>query len=120
MKVRPLVLSLMMVVSSAAWSHAALTGSTPADKSRGSAPPQVQLTFDESVQLTSLSVQHGKEAAKKLPVPLPSDYGFTVPLPKLAPGDYVIHWSVVSDDTHVSKGNIHFTVVAGGASTTGH
>jgi methionine-rich copper-binding protein CopC len=111
MRVHMLALSLMMAASSTAWAHAALTGSNPADKSKVTAPKQVELVFDESVQLTSLTLQHGKEAAKPLKVPLPSDYGFTVPLPQLAPGDYAIGWRVVSDDTHVSKGTIHFTVV---------
>ena len=110
----------MMAVSTATWAHAALTGSDPADKSRVTAPQKVELVFDESVQLTSLTLQHGKEPAQTLPVPLPSDYGFSVPLPQLAPGDYVIGWSVVSDDTHVSKGRIHFTVVAAPDRATRH
>lgn len=120
MKMHRVVLPLLMVVSSPTWAHAALKGSDPADKSRVTTPRQVELVFDESVQLTSLSLQQGKAAAQPLKVPVPSDYSFTVPLPKLAPGEYVIGWRVVSDDTHVSKGEIHFTVVAAQDHATQH
>jgi methionine-rich copper-binding protein CopC len=65
------------------------------------------------VQLTSLTLQKGEEKATSLKVPEPYGYSFAAPLPSLAPGDYVISWSVLADDTHVSSGKIHFSVVAG-------
>ncbi|MEJ0099714.1 MAG: copper resistance protein CopC [Pseudomonadota bacterium] len=111
MKLRLFALSLLMTVSAIASAHARLTASSPAEKSQVTAPEKLALTFTDSVVLTALTLQRGKEAVKKLGLPPQADYGFNIPLPALAPGDYAVNWRVVSDDTHVSSGTIHFTVV---------
>ena len=112
MKIRIIVLSLLMAAGPA-WSHTRLETSAPKDKSRVTAPAKVELAFDDNVQLTALTLQRGDEKARNLKVPETWSYSFSVPLPTLAPGDYVVGWSVLSDDTHVASGKIHFTVVAG-------
>ncbi len=112
MKLRLFALSLLLAVSAMASAHAKLTASSPAEKSHVTAPEKLALTFTDSVVLTALTLQRGKEPAKKLELPPQADYGFNIPLPALAPGDYAVSWRVVSDDTHTSSGIIHFTVVA--------
>jgi methionine-rich copper-binding protein CopC len=112
MKIRILVLSMLMAVSGATLAHTRLEASNPKDKSQVAAPKTIELTFDESVKLTSVTLQQGDDKARPLKVPTPYGYSFAVPLPSLTPGDYVISWSVLSDDTHVSSGKIHFSVVA--------
>jgi methionine-rich copper-binding protein CopC len=114
MKIRLLLLPLMLLASAAATAHAKLDSSLPADKSRGPAPKQLVLEFDDPVVITSLTLQQGKQAAKPLKyTPSPQTVqGFTIPMPALAPGDYAIDWKVESDDLHTSSGTIHFTVVA--------
>ena len=116
MKIRMLLLTLMICVSGVASAHAKLESSAPADKSRVAAPKQLTLEFDDPVVITSLTLQHGKE--KPAPIKFKQSpqtaYGFTIPMPALVPGDYVIAWKVESDDLHTSSGLIHFTVVPEG------
>jgi methionine-rich copper-binding protein CopC len=100
----------MLVAATAAHAHAHLEKSAPADKSHGVAPGKIELVFSEAVQLTKLGLQRGDEAATSLAVPLQSDIGFSIPLPKLAAGSYVVSWSVASDDGHTSSGKFTFTV----------
>jgi methionine-rich copper-binding protein CopC len=114
MNTRKLLLPLLLVVSAAVSAHAKLESSNPADKSRVTAPKQLVLEFDDPVVITSLTLQAGTEAAKPIkytPSPV-TVQGFTIPMPTLAPGDYVIAWKVESDDLHTSSGAIHFTVIA--------
>ena len=118
MKLRIFALGLLMAASTLASAHAKLTASSPVEKSHVAAPDKLALTFTDSVVLTALTLQHGKAPAKKLDLPSQADYGFNIPLPKLVPGDYAVAWRVVSDDTHVSSGTIHFTVVADKAKTS--
>jgi methionine-rich copper-binding protein CopC len=35
---------------------------------------------------------------------------FTIPLPTLTPGAYMISWRTMSHDGHVMPGAVHFTV----------
>lgn len=116
MKIRNLLLPVLLLASTAASAHAKLESSMPADKSRVAAPKELAMGFTDAVVLTSLTLQHGKEPAKPLQLPesLQVEYGWKVPLPALAPGDYAIAWKAESDDTHTASGVIHFTVVAGG------
>ncbi len=112
MKLHTFALALLLAASTTVSAHARLTASSPVDKSHVAAPDKIALTFTDSVVLTALTLQHGKEAAKPLALPPQADFGFNIPLPALAPGDYVVSWRVVSDETHVSSGTFKFTVDA--------
>ena len=114
MKNRMLLLPLLLLVSAAAAAHAKLDYSSPAEKSRVTAPKELTMGFTDPVVITSLTLQRGADAAKplKLPASKQTEPGFTIPLPALTPGDYVVTWKVETDDTHAASGMIHFTVVA--------
>ena len=113
MKTRTLLIPLLLIPALAA-AHAKLDYSSPAEKSRVTAPRELTLGFTDPVVITSLTLQHGADAAKplKLPASKQTEPGFTIPLPALEPGEYVVAWKIETDDTHAASGMIHFTVVA--------
>jgi methionine-rich copper-binding protein CopC len=106
------LLSLMAV----AQAHTHLKASAPAEGSTvKGAPESITLTFSEAARLTALSIQKdGGDEQKITPLPAESASKVSVPAPKLAPGKYTVNWRVVSADSHVMSGKLHFTV-AGGA-----
>lgn len=110
MKLHSMLLSLLLAAPLAAQAHAHLEKSIPADKSRTEKVESLELTFTEAVQLTGLTLQRGSEAAKTLAVPKESAAGFTIPVAGLVPGDYVVRWTVATDDSHSSTGRFTFTV----------
>ena len=93
--------------------HTQLSSSTPADQSViDSAPDVVQLTFSATVRLTALSLQSGTgQQALDLEAPGPATT-FAVALPHLGPGEYVLEWRALAEDTHVMTGEIAFTIAA--------
>jgi copper resistance protein C len=111
MKIRTLTLAMLMAVAAGAQAHTHLEGSVPADKSRVKTPAVIELHFSEAAKLTALTLQKGAEAAqpiKSLPAKAAAD--LSVPIPALAPGDYVVNWRVAGDDGHVMSGKFAFTV----------
>lgn len=101
----------------AAQGHAKLTRATPSEGSTVAvAPTLVALGFNEAATLTALSIQkEGDKAPQKLgPLPKAPAAQFTVALPKLTPGSYVVRYRVLSDDSHVMAGTLKFTLAAPG------
>lgn len=98
----------------AAFAHAHLESSVPGKGSTVQASPgKVELVFNEPVGLTALKLQKKGEAARDL-APLPKDDSvyLSVPLAKLADGDYVLTYAGLSGDQHETKGSIEFKVSA--------
>jgi len=94
--------------------HVGLVGSTPKDGSRGAAPKTVELRFTEDAYLVSVTLQG--TAGPATPLAIPSGGAstvFSVVLPALVPGEYVVSWRVESDDGHATSGKVAFTVVGG-------
>lgn len=112
MRIRPITLSLLMTAAAAtAQAHTHLESSVPADKSRVQAPAAIELHFSEAAKLTALTLQKGKEAEQSIkPLPAKAAADVSVPVPTLAPGDYVVSWRVAGDDGHVMTGKFGFTV----------
>jgi methionine-rich copper-binding protein CopC len=102
----------MLAVASVASAHAHLKQSTPAEGAVVStAPTQIVLTFNEPALVTSLSIQHDANQPEKLgPVPKDAEVTITVPTPGLKPGKYVVTWRAISDDKHITSGQVRFTV----------
>ena len=100
--------------ASIAAAHAHLQSSTPANHGvLAVAPTEVTLNFQESVQLTALTVQAENAKPQKLgPLPSETSKTFKLPLPSLGAGAYVIAWRAVSEDRHVMSSTISFTVQA--------
>ena len=103
---------VMLAVTSVASAHAHLKQSTPAEGAVVStAPAQIVLTFSEPALVTSLSIQHDANQPEKLgPVPKEAEVTVTVPTPGLKPGKYIVTWRAVSDDNHITSGQVHFTI----------
>lgn len=109
---RAFFLVLGVVTCAAAFGHAHLEKSVPADGSVVSrAPTQLVLQFSEPAQLTALAIEKEHGAKQKLPPPADKPQAeIVVPLPALAPGRYVVSWRAVAADGHVVPGQVHFTL----------
>lgn len=100
----------------AAWAacaqgHAHLLSAVPADNSRLSrAPATLVLQFSEAARLTALWIAKDGAPKEKLTPPQQSQAQLSVPLPALAPGQYVISWRALSEDGHVVPGEVRFTL----------
>jgi copper resistance protein C len=93
--------------------HAKLVSSSPAsDAKLTEAPQTLSLKFNEAAQLAMLKlVSAGKEIAIPLDKGAKAGKDFTLTLPKLAAGQYVVQWSAVAaDDGHVTKGSFSFSI----------
>jgi len=105
------LLVLGSVGSGAAFAHAHLKDSSPADGSRlAAAPAALVLHFSEAARLTALTLEKPDGASEKLPRPPAAQLRINVPLPSLAPGAYVVHFRALTADGHVAPGEIRFTV----------
>ncbi len=109
-----LVAALIFGFSCGANAHTHLKSSAPVDNSTvGSAPAKLELHFSEAARLTALSIQaEGGTEQKLSPLPAQPAADASVALPTLAPGKYVVSWRVISDDSHVMAGKLHFTLAA--------
>lgn len=102
---------LLMAVSATAAAHAELRQSAPQDKARVAKVEKIELSFSDTLQLTALTLQRGSDTARKIE-PLPAEWAsdFSIPVPALAAGDYVVTWSASTDDGHTATGKFRFTV----------
>ena len=91
--------------------HTRLSASSPADQAvLETSPKEISLSFSEAVRLTAVTL-NSDAAPKTLEVGAPEPAkDFVVALPALVAGEYVAQWRVLSEDTHVMTGEIHFTV----------
>src|ERR1700730_11165807 len=94
-----------------AQAHAHLQASIPRDGSTlGSAPAALVLQFSEAARLTALWIEKTRGQQQTLtPLPPEPRSRIAVPLPKLAPGEYVVSWRVLGGDGDVAPGKIRFT-----------
>ena len=113
-----LIVALTVLSVSTAGAHAHLERAAPATGSavRGS-PPRLELWFTERLEPAFSKVQvfdrNGKQVDKgDAEVDRAEAKLLRVSLPTLAPGTYRVRWRVLSVDTHVSKGDFTFNVVA--------
>jgi methionine-rich copper-binding protein CopC len=92
--------------------HAHLVASVPAEGAVLTMPPQhLELNFSEPARLTALSVRRAEEKRQSLPLPSGgATQHVTLDLPKLAPGVYTLEYRVISADSHIASGTVHFTV----------
>ena len=116
-KVVILVMIFGMMVVGNAWAHAFLSSAVPAVGSTvATGPKELRLHFSEDVEVKFSSVKITLEGGKDIgPVKIAVEPShpqmivvyLTTPL---APGVYVVHWRVVSVDTHKTQGDYRFTV----------
>ncbi len=112
--VRLLGLAALLLAGTVA-AHAHLLRSVPADGSVATAAPtQLQLDFNEAATLTALSIQKQGDSRPIALAPVSRQMAakFTIDLPTLAAGSYLVNWRVLSDDHHLASGSFTFTVQA--------
>ena len=103
-------------VASAAFAQAQFVKAMPAAGSNVGSLTEVQLEFNESVDPRfsglTLTAPHGVNVELGEPEVESGDPRvLVVPITNvLEPGDYTVHWGVVSFDTHWSQGEFNFTV----------
>lgn len=113
MNMQAFICAALLCGVATAQAHVRVESVKPADKSHVQAPAAIELGFSEPAYLAELTLQRGKEPARKLKIPTTEDsVVVTVPLPPLAAGTYVVTYSVQSDDGHTTKGRFTFTVEA--------
>jgi methionine-rich copper-binding protein CopC len=111
-----IVLLLGTAVAGQAWAHAHLVTADPAVGATVAASDTLRLTFSEGIELAFSKVEIAKAdgtdlGATKIAADPADGKIVVVTLPaKLAPGDYKVHWHVVSVDTHHTEGTYSFTV----------
>lgn len=105
-----------LVLCDPAWAHAHLVSADPPVGGSVAATDTLRLTFSEGIELAFSKVEIAKDdgtdlGATKLARDPADAKIMVVTLPiKLAPGDYKVHWHVVSVDTHRTEGTFGFTV----------
>jgi methionine-rich copper-binding protein CopC len=102
-----------VIAAAPIWAHAKLQSSTPADHAQLSeAPKSLSLKFNESAKLAMLKLVIGdKEISVPVDKSAKASQSFTVDLPGLAAGKYLVQWTAVAaDDGHVTKGTFDFTI----------
>lgn len=106
------LLSAVILFPGLALAHAHLEMSVPAANSTVAAmPAQVMLHFSEATKITAVSItKEGGKDKQQLKVPSEEKAVQMISAPRLEPGVYVIEWRGLSDDTHIVKGTVKFTV----------
>ena len=109
-----LLAGAICLASTHAMAHAILVQSSPADQASLQAGEQMlQLRYNSKIDhtLSRLTLQ-GTNAQMTLPLVTGSPADTLAAKVDLSPGAYVIHWQVLATDGHMTRGDVHFTVVA--------
>ena len=110
------ILLVSLSLSGPAWAHAHLVSADPPVGGSIAATDTLHLTFSEGIELAFSKVEIAKAdgsdlGATKIAADPKDAKIVVVTLPaKLTPGDYKVHWHVVSVDTHHTEGTFTFTV----------
>jgi copper transport protein len=107
---------VLLMRPDAAGAHAELVSSEPASGAQlDSSPPQVLLSFTESVELPDDGVELLDASGEPVRIPAPRHPGgdrsrVAVDLPALGDGAYVVSWRIISEDSHPIGGAFTFAV----------
>ncbi len=108
-----MVLLLVAGASGGAWAHAFLDhAAPPVGSTLGAAPAMVQMWFTQSLEPAFSGVEITDATGARVDDGNPQ-FNRTlmqVGLKKLPPGEYKVHWHVISVDTHATEGNFSFKV----------
>ena len=110
-----LALATGLLLSPAAQAHAFLDHAVPGvGASISGSPGELQLTFTEGVETALSGVRVTDAGGAAVATGKPTNEGGSTLLVRLgkplAAGTYVVHWHVVSVDTHKTSGTYKFTV----------
>lgn len=106
--------ALFLLASRLCQAHAHLVGSTPAEGAVLTAPPtHLELSLSEPARLTAASLRRGMDKPQPLTIASAAPaQRIALDLPALQPGTYTFQYRVISADTHIASGSVHFTVTA--------
>jgi methionine-rich copper-binding protein CopC len=102
--------------SPAAFAHAILVHSTPADQAMvHSRQVDVALEYDSRIEASRCTVSLTDSAGNAVPLQMehstkPAELKAVAR--NLANGKYRIHWQVLASDGHITRGDVAFTVAA--------
>lgn len=123
--VRLLVATAILASGTSAWSHAALTKSTPGNREvLTKAPSRIHLQFNEKIEakFSTVSIEDGAGQKPALSAPTASPdnaFGLDVDVPTVLPaGHYTVRYRVLSQDGHVIERSFAFTLKAASESAT--
>lgn len=107
--------ALSLCVSVSAYAHSRPRVMVPAANSTVASPAEVSVIFSEALdpKFSSLTLtdEKGKALSTAKTVPDPKNHlHLTLPLPRLAPGTYYVHWVSAALDGHRMDGDYAFTV----------
>jgi copper transport protein len=111
-----LAVGIVVVSAAPAFAHATLESQNPgAGSTVATSPTQVELTFDENVEISFGSIALFDEKANRIEIGAPhhaasSDHSIEASVPHLADGTYVLTWRVISADSHPVHGAYSFSV----------
>jgi methionine-rich copper-binding protein CopC len=114
---RTLLLALGLLFGQPLLAHNKLTATGPAaDAALDQAPQQLELSFNDATYLeqVELLAADGKAVELQFTAPAEAASHFSVPLPALGAGSYMVKWAVEGTDTHTMSGEFKFTVGAAG------
>lgn len=107
-------LLLAAVPLAGAHAHALLDHATPGvGATVKAAPPSLDLTFTEGVEPAFSGIELAPQGGARIKLGKPTGQGATLSVKlgrTLPPGTYVVHWHVVSTDTHHTSGAYTFTI----------
>lgn len=108
--------------SSFAWAHAALSASNPGDGAVvNESPETLELHYNEDVRLLKVSMTDtaGAEVDVGFSASGAESAHFSLLLPSLEQGEYIVHWTILGEDTHRVEDMFSFTVDAEAMATPG-
>jgi hypothetical protein len=103
----------ILTLSAPAFAHTTIVTSNIEDGvSLTAAPDMFEFSFGDEVGLAGLELETLAGEAVAIAFERPRQMGkdFSMPLPALETGRYVLKWRVVAKDGHVMRGEIDFTI----------
>ena len=106
--------ALSFALAPLASAHTHVRSTSIADNAVVSPPDAFTVVFSEPAAIASVGVTNaqGGQVPLAFTPPAAMAASYTIPLPALAPGAYVISWRTIAHDGHVMNGAVHFTVRA--------
>ena len=111
---KSIFLSIYMLLSATAlsFSHSVVSNSDPENGAHlNAAPERLEVSFSKPTRVIKASITHDKNDQNKLTLSTkePTKLIRFSPAPKDA-GNYVVEWRALSEDGHVLKGSLEFSI----------
>ncbi|ODT75359.1 MAG: hypothetical protein ABS76_34280 [Pelagibacterium sp. SCN 64-44] len=105
----------MLLAASPAVAHSNVVSAVPAEQTEVSAPPAIEMTFNETVNLgfstLNLIGPDGQDIPLGEATSIADGKGMAASVDaELSPGTYTVNWTLLSPDGHKLEGSYSFTV----------